>query len=107
MHISPTTAARSGTPRASAADRYDSARVLGRSIPAARRAARSGPLRPQERARALQVVRGLDEGVQCMSVGERVQLIFPAEWGYGARGFPGLVPPNTPLEFDLELVEIM
>ena len=54
-----------------------------------------------------QVVRGLDEGVQCMSVGERVQLIFPAEWGYGARGFPGLVPPNTPLEFDLELVEIM
>ena len=67
----------------------------------------SGPRRQQERARLSQVVRGLDEGVQCMSVGERVQLIFPAEWGYGARGFPGLVPPNTPLEFDLELVEIM
>ena len=54
-----------------------------------------------------QVIRGLDEAVQQLSVSERVRVQVPAAWGYGARGFPGRVPPNTDLEFDLCLEELM
>jgi len=54
-----------------------------------------------------QVIRGIDAGVQQMSLNERVRLQIPAEHAYGERGFPGRVPANTPIEFDLELVEIV
>ncbi|GMI63253.1 hypothetical protein ScalyP_jg8635 [Parmales sp. scaly parma] len=51
-----------------------------------------------------QVIPGLDEGVSQLSIGERAQLSIPACKAYAERGFPGLVPKNEDLKFDLELV---
>jgi len=51
-----------------------------------------------------QVVPGLDEGVSQLSIGERAKIMIPAALAYGERGFPGLIPPNTELVFDLELI---
>ncbi|RLN37197.1 hypothetical protein BBJ28_00013257, partial [Nothophytophthora sp. Chile5] len=53
---------------------------------------------------AEQVIPGLDEGVERLCMKERVKLFIPADKAYGRRGFPGLVPPNTNLIFDLELL---
>jgi FK506-binding protein 1 len=53
---------------------------------------------------AEQVVQGLDEGVSQLSIGERAKLIIPPNLGYGAKGFPGLIPPNSTLIFDVELI---
>lgn len=50
------------------------------------------------------VIEGLDEGVSQLSVGERAKVIIPAELGYGERGFPGLIPSNSTLIFDIELL---
>lgn len=54
-----------------------------------------------------QVIDGLDQGIMALSVGERVRLTIPSELAYGARGFPGLVPPDTDVVFDLELLEVV
>ena len=53
---------------------------------------------------AEQVIPGLDEGVSQLSIGERAKIMIPPEMAYGERGFPGLIPRNTMLVFDLELI---
>ena len=54
-----------------------------------------------------QVIAGLDDGVKQLSLTERSRLTIPSSQAYGKRGFPGLVPPDTDLVFDVELVEIV
>ena len=46
------------------------------------------------------------EGVQHMKVGGKARLTCPAAIAYGARGAGGVIPPNTPLQFEIELLSI-
>ena len=52
------------------------------------------------------VIRGGEQGVEGMKVGGTRTLIIPADLAYGARGDGGLVPPNTALVFDVELLDV-
>ncbi|KXZ45013.1 hypothetical protein GPECTOR_59g620 [Gonium pectorale] len=53
-----------------------------------------------------QVIRGWDEGVATMSVGERAILTISPDYGYGAAGAAGVIPPNATLIFDVELLSV-
>ncbi|KAG6037950.1 FK506 binding protein proline rotamase rapamycin-binding protein [Claviceps citrina] len=53
-----------------------------------------------------QVIKGWDEGVTQMKVGEKATLDISPDYGYGARGFPGHIPPNSALIFDVELKKV-
>eukprot|EP00890_Picochlorum_soloecismus_P006447 jgi/Picsp_1/6803/NSC_04142-R1_peptidylprolyl fkbp-type len=53
-----------------------------------------------------QVIKGWDEGVLTMKVGEKSVLTCSPDYAYGARGFPPVIPPNSTLVFDVELVSI-
>lgn len=46
----------------------------------------------------------MDFGVIQMSIGERAHLAVPTHLAYGPKGFPGRVPPDTGLVFDIELI---
>ncbi|KAI8107339.1 hypothetical protein M9434_001981 [Picochlorum sp. BPE23] len=52
------------------------------------------------------VIRGWDEGVLTMSLGEKAVITCQPEYAYGAQGFPPVIPPNSVLVFDVELVDI-
>ena len=52
------------------------------------------------------VIKGWDEGVMSMSLGEKAVLTISSDFGYGAQGAGGVIPPNADLRFEVELLGI-
>lgn len=53
-----------------------------------------------------EVIKGWDQGVAGMKIGEVRRLTIPSDLGYGKRGSPPVIPPDATLVFEVELLEI-
>ncbi len=53
-----------------------------------------------------QVIKGWDTGIVGMKVGEKRKLEVAPEYAYGEKGIINILPPNTPVDFEIELVSI-
>ncbi len=53
-----------------------------------------------------QVIKGWDEGIRFMQTGDIYKFWIPAALAYGKKGVPDVIPPDTPLIFEVELLEV-
>ncbi|KAI8875500.1 FKBP-like protein [Backusella circina FSU 941] len=52
------------------------------------------------------IMKGLEQGIQGMCEGEVRRLLIPADLAYGITGIPGMVPSDTPVVMEVELVSV-
>ncbi|EJU05454.1 peptidyl-prolyl cis-trans isomerase [Dacryopinax primogenitus] len=52
------------------------------------------------------VIKGWDEGVPQLSLGQKAILTITPDYGYGDRGYPPIIPPGATLFFEVELLKI-
>ncbi|XP_045576935.1 peptidyl-prolyl cis-trans isomerase FKBP1B isoform X2 [Salmo salar] len=53
-----------------------------------------------------EVIKGWEEGIAQMSVGQRAKITCTPDMAYGVTGHPGVIPPNATLIFDVELLKL-
>lgn len=53
-----------------------------------------------------QVIKGWDQGLLGMCIGEERKIQIPSKLAYGERGIPGVIPKNADMIFDVKLVDI-
>ena len=53
-----------------------------------------------------QVIKGWDEGLQLLQVGDKARLVIPSHLAYGSQGAGGVIPPDATLIFDIELMDV-
>ncbi len=53
-----------------------------------------------------QLMPGWEEGVSMLRAGEKAKLIIPAALALGEKGYPPLIPPNTDLVMDIEMLSV-
>lgn len=52
------------------------------------------------------VIKGWDEGMPKLSLGEKAVLTVSPDYAYGTKGVPPLIPPNAELKFEVEVISI-
>jgi len=52
-----------------------------------------------------QVIRGWQEAIPMLRPGGKAMFLIPSELAYGPVGYPGMIPPNSVLRFDVELIK--
>lgn len=52
------------------------------------------------------LIKGWEDGIMGQPEGSVLQLVFPSSLGYGSRGAGNLIPPFSPLAFDIEIVSV-
>jgi FKBP-type peptidyl-prolyl cis-trans isomerase len=53
-----------------------------------------------------EVIDGWDRGIEGMRVGGKRELLIPPRLGYGEKGAPPDIPPNSILDFEVQLLEV-
>ncbi len=53
-----------------------------------------------------QVIKGWDEGISLLQVGDKARFVIPSDLAYGSAGAGGVIPPNATLIFDVELMDV-
>lgn len=66
----------------------------------------AGAYRPMQRAYSPEValVAGFKEALLLMAPGDKLTAFIPSHLGYGERGYPGAIPPNADIIFDIHLI---
>ncbi|ESO09330.1 hypothetical protein HELRODRAFT_156441 [Helobdella robusta] len=84
--------------------KLDNGKVFDTNVDDGKKAKKNPPLK--FKVGVGKVIRGWDEALLTMTVGEKAELVIQPEWAYGKKGVEGKVPSGATLHFEVELVSI-